>query len=114
MASQPGLVAVVRRGRPALVVRAAVDGGDHAVRLAAGLGFDVNARGRTDAPLDEPWETALHHAAHTGDEALARTLLALGADPSIRDARFNATPLGWARHAGQARLVTLLDPVTPP
>lgn len=26
---------------------------------------------------------------------------ALGADPGIRDARFDSTPLGWAHHFGQ-------------
>jgi len=66
-----------------------------AVGLLVELGFDVNAKGRTDVPSDQPWQTALHSAAESGDLSLARTLLRLGADPDIRDQRFNSTPLGW-------------------
>jgi hypothetical protein len=43
---------------------------------------------------------------------LARTLLRLGADPDIRDNRFDSTPLGWARHFGQQPLIDLLEPLT--
>ena len=45
---------------------------------------------------------------------LARSLLRLGADPDIRDQRFDSTPLGWARHFGQHELVELLEPLTAP
>jgi len=45
---------------------------------------------------------------------LARSLLRLGADPDIRDQRFDSTPLGWARHFGQEELVALLEPLTAP
>jgi hypothetical protein len=85
-----------------------------AVEILAGLGFDVNARGRTDAPSDQPWQTALHKAAEDGNLDLARTLLRLGADPGIRDHRFNSTPLGWARYFGHEPLIELLEPLTPP
>jgi hypothetical protein len=43
---------------------------------------------------------------------LARTLLRLGADPNIRDERFDSPPLGWAQHSGQQALVELLEPIT--
>lgn len=43
-------------------------------------------------PSDQPWQTALHRAAESGDLDLARTLLRLGADPDIRDQRFDGTP----------------------
>jgi ankyrin repeat protein len=101
-------VAAARAARPGFVVWAAVAGGPEAVRLAVELGWEVSARARTDVPSDEGWETALHHAAHTGDAALARLLLDLGADPEARDHRFDATPLDWARHAGRPELVELL------
>lgn len=84
------------------------------LKLLVELGFDVNARGRTDVPSDQPRRTALHHAAESGDLAPARTLLRLGADPDIRDQRFGSTPLGWARHFGQKPLIQLLAPVTAP
>jgi hypothetical protein len=53
------------------------------VELLVSAGFDVNARGRIDLPRDDPWETGLHRAAKSGDVELARTLLALGADPDL-------------------------------
>ena len=45
---------------------------------------------------------------------VARSLLRLGADPAIRDQRFDSTPLGWARYFGQEQLVALLEPLTAP
>jgi ankyrin repeat protein len=112
--NHPGLVDEIRATRPALVTWAAACGRPGAVELLVELGFDVNARGRTDAPSDQPWQTALHRAAESGDLELARTLLRLGADPDIRDQRFGATPLGWARYFGQDALIELLEPVTTP
>ena len=91
---------------------AAAAGRPDVVRLLVDLGFDVNALGRGDAPVDGRWETALHQAASEGDVALATLLLERGADPNIHDARFDATPLGWAHHFEQAALVALLEPVT--
>ena len=52
-----------------------------AIALLAELGFDVNARGRLDIPLEQQWFTPLHEAAETGDVEMARLLLELGADP---------------------------------
>ena len=110
----PGLASEVRSARPALVTWAAACGRPAAVEILAELGFDVNAKGRTDMPSDQPWQTALHHAAGAGHLELARTLLRLGADPDIRDHRFNGTPLSWARHFDQSELVELLEPLTAP
>jgi hypothetical protein len=76
------------------------------------LGFDVNAKGRTDMSRDQPWPTALHKAAEDGHLELARTLLRLGAAPDLRDHRFDSTPLGWARPFGQQPLIDLLKPLT--
>ncbi len=109
----PDLLARAQRERPSLVLRAAVDGGPEAVRLAVDLGFDVNALGRQDVPIEQEWETALHHAAWKGDRPLAELLLSLGADPTRHDHRFDATPLGWARHGNRPDLVELLEPLTP-
>lgn len=111
-AAHPGLVDAVRKGRPSLIVWAAAQGKPGSVELLAGLGFDVNAKGRSDAPAKDPWETALHVAAMAGNLDLAGTLLSLGADPDIRDKRFDSTPLGWARHFGQEQLIELLEPIT--
>ena len=65
-------------------------------------------------PAADSWQTALHVAAMDGRLALARSLLALGADPGLRDQRFDSTPLGWARYFGQEELVALLEPLTAP
>ena len=108
----PGLADQVRATRPALITWAAACGRPEAVEILAGLGFDVNAMGRTDVPSDQPWQTALHKAAEDGNLELARTLLRLGADPDIRDHRFDSTPLGWARYFGRQPLIDLLEPLT--
>ena len=112
LASRPGLAEEVRATRPGLVVWAAAHGKPGSVELLIALGFDVNAMGRSDTPADDPWETALHVAAMDGNIDLARSLLAVGAGPGIRDARFDSTPLGWAEHFGQQDLIDLLRPIT--
>jgi ankyrin repeat protein len=114
LADQPGLAGQLRSARPALVTWAAACGSPAAVEFLVELGFDVNARGRTDVPSDQPWQTALHKAAEDGNLQLARTLLRLGADPNVRDQRFGSTPLGWARYFGRPALIELLEPVTEP
>jgi len=112
LADHPGLAGEMRAARPALITWAAACGNPAAVEILAELGFDVNAKGRTDVPSDQPWQTALHKAAEDGNVELARTLLRLGADPDIRDHRFGSTPLGWARHFDQQAMIELLEPLT--
>ena len=102
-----------RATRPGLIVWAASRGNRDAVSLLIDLGFDVNARGRADVPIEQHWETALHAAVASNDRPLVEVLLAAGADPAIEDARFEATALGWARHFEHSDLVALLERVTP-
>ena len=52
--------------------------------------------------------TPLHQAAYAGNVAMVELLLELGADPARRDARFDATPLGWAEHNHQDATAALL------
>jgi ankyrin repeat protein len=108
LAHDPGLLDEMRAARPALITWAAAIGSIPAVELLAELGFDVNAMGRTDVPSDQPWQTALHKAAGDGNLDLTTALLRLGADPAITDARFNGTPLDWARYFGQPAVAGLL------
>ena len=114
LADYPALAGQLREERPALITWAAACGSPAAVEFLVELGFDVNARGRTDVPSDQPWQTALHKAAEDGNLELGRTLLRLGADPDVRDQRFGSTPLGWARYFGRPALIELLEPVTEP
>jgi Ankyrin repeats (3 copies) len=105
-------VEAARRERPGLIVWAAsrhkVDG----VRLLVELGWDINARARSDIPMEQAWETALHEAAGNGHLELARLLLDLGADPNLTDGRFQSKPVGWAERFGREEMISLLAPVT--
>ena len=103
-----------RARRRAVVLAATVAGSAPAVGLAVELGWEVDALGRADVLDDQPWQSALHEAAIEGRRDLAELLLDLGADPNLRDARFDATPLGWARYGDQSDLVALLEPLTQP
>jgi Ankyrin repeat len=85
---------------PGAVVRAGVLGRAAAARALVALGWNVNAGHR---------ETALHEAAFHGHAEAAEALLELGADPTIRDGRFDGTPAGWAHHGGHATLAARLE-----
>ncbi|GAA3016911.1 ankyrin repeat domain-containing protein [Streptosporangium longisporum] len=98
LSADPGLAGRLLR-RPDLVIKAAEYGRVPAVRLACALGFDVNTRLRS---------TALHKAARAGDLPMVRALLEHGADRSLRDSDYDATPSEWARFAGQAEVVEFL------
>ncbi|SDJ48270.1 Ankyrin repeat-containing protein [Frankineae bacterium MT45] len=102
------VIALARAARPGLVVWAASQGVAGAVELLVGVGFDVNAFGRGDTPIEQRWETALHVAAGDGDLELVKSLLRLGADVTLTDKRFDATPLGWAEHFSQPEIAELL------
>jgi hypothetical protein len=111
-AEAPDVVARARAAHPALTVWAAGLGDGDVVALLVECGFDVNALGRSDIPSAMPWQTALHVAAGHGDLGLVERLLASGADPDIRDARFQSTPLGWAHHFEHHDVVEVLAPLT--
>lgn len=51
---------------------------------------------------------ALHLAAQYGSLGCLRLLLARGADPTIADAAFDSTPLGWALHVGAVESAEIL------
>jgi ankyrin repeat protein len=53
--------------------------------------------------------TAMHLAAQYGAHGCLRLLLARGADATVRDALYGGTPHGWARFAGDAESVRILE-----
>ena len=75
-----------------------------AVQWLIAHGVDVNARRR----LWDCNSTALHVTAEHGLTALAEMLLDAGADPGIRDDKYDATVLGWAEYCDQPRIAELL------
>ncbi|MER6943062.1 ankyrin repeat domain-containing protein [Nonomuraea sp. NPDC000554] len=89
---------------PELISSAAEQRKPAAVRLLAGLGFGVNHLHRS---------TPLHAAAWNDDVETARTLIELGADPTITDTEHDATPLGWAEHGGKHRVAAYLRSLGP-
>jgi Ankyrin repeats (3 copies) len=102
--ADPDIVSRARPHRPDAVLVATEVGHAAAVRLLVELGYELHCEGRL---------TPLHQAAYDGDTALVTLLLELGADPTRRDAAFNATPLGWAEHNHQEATAALLRPLTP-
>ena len=66
-------------------------------------GVDVNAK----CPLWDCNQTALHITAENGAVDIARMLLDAGADPNIRDDKYEATVLGWAEYLEQPELAQL-------
>ena len=87
---------------PGLIARAASQGRADVVALLLARGADVNAFGERGA--------ALHEAALRNDAALAEQLVAAGADLTLRDREFGATPAGWASFAGHTELAERLTP----
>jgi ankyrin repeat protein len=85
--------------QPGLMARAAELGRPDAIRLMAEHGLDVN---------DRAHPTALHEAALRGHRELVDLLLELGADPTAHDPLYDATPAGWAEHAGHTDLADSL------
>lgn len=55
--------------------------------------------------------TALHLAAGGGHVAVVQTLLAAGADTTVKDSRFESDPFGWARHFNKTDVVRILEPL---
>jgi hypothetical protein len=96
MGDRAGLVRLAK-GNPALlredaVLMGAVDFRHHAlVRWLLSQGGNPNARATAGSG-----HTVLHAAAWNGDLAMVKLLVGAGADPTLRDRQYDATPLGWA------------------
>ncbi|QFY07545.1 hypothetical protein GBF35_13395 [Nonomuraea phyllanthi] len=102
LAKDPGLLDRTRAGHPALLAEAAARQRWAAVEVLAELGFDVDARsasGRVPA----------HYAAGAGQVETLRLLVRHGADLTVADPVFTATPLGWAQWFGQREAARYLQ-----
>jgi len=99
---KPDLIKELGLRRVELLQLAAESDKRDAVRLMMKLGFDLNERSRT---------TALHHAAMGGHLEMAKLLIELGADPTIRDTEFNANPSGWAEYSEKTEVAEYLRAV---
>ncbi|MDB5027102.1 MAG: Ankyrin repeat-containing protein [Candidatus Eremiobacteraeota bacterium] len=83
---------------------AAVNGHVQTARIALDAGADANA------PLPvHAHSSALHQAAIDDRVELIELLLAHGARTDRRDTIWDATPLGWAMHAGRAAARSVLE-----
>lgn len=59
-------------------------------------------------PMWDCNHTALHMTIENGAIEIARLLLDAGADPNVRDDKFDATALGWAEYFGRDDFATLI------
>jgi ankyrin repeat protein len=91
-------------GRVALLHRAVEGRQREGLELLVELGADVNGM-IANTGLDRG---ALHNAAAGGDLDIVKLLIALGADPALRDYPFHSTPIGWARYGRHEHIVAYL------
>jgi len=84
---------------------AAQHGHDAIVRALLDAGEDPN---RFNPPGTHGHSTALHQAALSGHKAVVQLLVERGARLDIRDKVWLGTPLGWAKHGRQARIIQFL------
>ena len=73
-----------------------------AVRLLLDLGISPDVANAQN-------ERAMHHAAYHNAISVLRLLIDRGAEVDARDARYDATPLGWAAHADQRNAIEVLS-----
>ena len=102
-AADPDAVTRLIRLRADLAVHAAATGRWAALPFLIELGFPL---------ADSDGGSALHAAAGAGNLAAVRDLIAAGADPTLVDPTFKATPLGWAEYFDQSAAADYLRPFT--
>ncbi|ANZ43075.1 hypothetical protein BBK82_27630 [Lentzea guizhouensis] len=82
---------------------------ENATRTLLDLGANPNQRTGFGGPMHGEGVTALHLAAERGHLDVIRVLLDAGADKTITDANFEATPANWAGHNDNAEAQALLS-----
>jgi ankyrin repeat protein len=105
LASDPTLLdRLGHYGRVELLHRAVDAKQFDGIRLIVDLGVNINGM----VPGTGLDRTVLHNAAGWGGLELVKFLIALGADPQLRDEPFRSTPIGWAFHNHQRDVVAYL------
>ena len=74
------------------------------IRWLLAHGIDVNAK----RPMWDCHHTALHMTIESGAIDIARLLLDAGADPNVRNDKFQSTALGWAEFFGRDDIAELI------
>ena len=92
LANDPAKVRALARANPHSVCDAAQDNDTAAVRLMLECGWPVEGAGR---------RTPLHWACWHGNAEMVREILRFHPPIELRDADFNATPLGWIMHGSE-------------
>lgn len=101
-AANPALAGQLDARDRSEIHEAAAAGSADGVRTMLDLGWEVNERGCI-------WgETPAHRAAVEGRLATFELLVDRGADLTLRDRSYHATPLGWARHGGHDAVVAAI------
>lgn len=109
LASEPALLeSLDHHGRVELLHRAVESRRPAGIRLMAELGFPISGVTKHDGVGINLAATPLHNAAWLGDLEMVKLLLALGADPAIRDPQYGGTPPDWAAHNGQRAVADFL------
>jgi hypothetical protein len=103
--AHPAAVAALRESRPGLIVWAAAQRRTDAVVLLAELGFDVNARGRGDVPVESLGDRSAPRGLATVTWSWCACSCPLARTPM--PAMSGSTPLrlDWARHFDQRDVV---------
>ena len=92
-----------------LIVRAGATSSGKTIETLLRYGAAINALDDPATSVDEVrGYTALHAAGWNGNADAAAVLVAHGADLSIRDGKYRATPAGWADYAGHAAVRDLI------
>ncbi|MDX3663457.1 ankyrin repeat domain-containing protein [Streptomyces sp. ID05-26A] len=82
---------------------------ENTTRALLDLGANPNQRTTFGGPMHGEGVTALHLAAERGHLPVIRVLLDAGADRTITDVNFEATPANWAGHNDQGEAQALLS-----
>lgn len=93
-------------GRDTIALHLAVNRRKHdVIAWLIGHGVAIDAK----RPMWDCNHTALHMTVENNEIGIARTLLDAGADPNMRDDKYNSTAPDWARFFGRPEFMALFE-----